>query len=97
MSIEEKIAFLRERDTEGVARKTEELDRIYKAAPATIKQVSELMGIEPELLIKSCNDAGWHSQTPWYIVLDMLRSFWLAKNRREQEQASGEQNRPHAS
>lgn len=86
MSVEEKIAFLKEREGWDIKKLEDELDRNYKVIPDMVYQTSSLMGIEPELLIKLCNETGWHYSRPWHEILSILKSFYVSKMRIESEE-----------
>ena len=85
MSVEEKLASLKDRERWDIEKRRDELDRIYKVVPDMVTHTAKLTGIEPEVLIQLCYETGWHIDKPWHHVLSIMQSFYTSKNRIETE------------
>lgn len=86
MSVEEKIATLKEREGWDIEKQRDELERRYKYLPEQVRLTSAFMGIEPELLIRLCNETGFNHSKPWHHVLSIMHSFYISKMRIEGEE-----------
>ena len=87
MALEQRLKALRERDWDDLEQRLSELDTIYQAIPAKIQQLVELSGMTEEAVVSCCVSAARHYHTlKWYGILDVLRSFFLAKKQWDDKQ-----------
>jgi hypothetical protein len=66
-------------------------EKLYPiTVPNAIARTSELTGIPAETLVRACAQTAWHYESlQWHNVLDIVRSFYLALKRIE-EQRTGQ-------
>lgn len=78
---------LQEREIDHLeAKKLDLTEKIYPNLPAVIKSTSEVTGIDAETLVKACVAAAWHYEgLEWHNVLDIVRSFTVARQRIEKK------------
>lgn len=79
---------LQEREVDRLEAKQDELTKKrYPALPNEIKHVSGLTGIPEETVVQACVGAAWHyKDLEWHSVLDIVKSFYLAKRNYEAKQ-----------
>ena len=79
---------LQERELDRLEAKRDELrEKRYPGLPTEIKRVADLTGIPEETVVKACVGAAWHyKDLEWHSVLDIIKSFYLAKRNYEIKQ-----------
>lgn len=76
---------LQEREIDHLEAKRSDLtEKIYPNLPDAIKRTAEVTGMSEEVLVRACVQAAWqYKDIEWHLVLDILRSVYLAKKRIE--------------
>jgi hypothetical protein len=88
--LQDMLNQLQERELDRLeARRLELTEKVYPNLPAIIKRTSELTNIPDEELVQACVYAAWHYQSlEWHDVLDIIRSFYLARKNIEEKKKS---------
>jgi hypothetical protein len=87
MALQNIIDDLQKREVDRLEGKILKLtEHTYPSLPDVIERTSQITGIPDELLVRACVDAAWpYQDLEWYHILDIIRSFHLAKKRNEQK------------
>lgn len=86
--LQDLLKDLQEREVDRLESKQLELtEKRYPGLPNEIKRVSDLTGLPEETIVHACVGAAWHyKDLEWHSVLDIVKSFYLAKRNYEAKQ-----------
>lgn len=80
--MEELLKALKERELERIEGQRYQTERTYQHIAARVERVSNLLGIEPEILIKACVQSAMNYEgKQWYHVLEYVQTFHVTLNR----------------
>jgi hypothetical protein len=81
--LQDMLNQLQEREVDRLEAKRLDLtEKVYPSLPEIIARTSEIMGIPDEELVQACVAAAWqYKDLEWHSVLDIVRSFYLARKR----------------
>jgi hypothetical protein len=88
-TVQELLDSLQEREVDRLdAKKLDLTEKIYPNMPEVIKRTSEVTGIPEEMLVRACVRAAWnYRDMEWHMVMDIIRSFYLAKRNIENKES----------
>lgn len=85
--METRLQELLERELDQLELKRLELtEKRYPHLSEEIKRVADLTGMSEEMVVSACVSAAWHyKDLEWHDVLDVIKSFYLAKRNIEEK------------